>query len=263
MKKLDHQFWDRYWQGISLPIEIKENTSTPYIRELLNIFKRYLPRDKGLRALEIGAAPGGYLAYLARTFGYSVSALDYSHVGCKKIKENFHILNIPVKVWQIDILHDKLTGLPQFDIVYSLGVIEHFCDPFPVIQKHIQLAKSKGLIVIGTPNFLGINKVFLRLFNPKYLMTHNLTMMDLNRWRLFEEKYGLERVFRGYIGGWEPRIYKSEIKQKTSAAYNIFFRGIAYYLDQWPILRRFNSKWWSGYAVGIFRKGTSSQGKQG
>ena len=41
----------------------------------------------------------------------------------------------------------------SFDLVYSLGVIEHFKNPENVISKHLDMVKSNGLVVITVPNF--------------------------------------------------------------------------------------------------------------
>ena len=71
---------------------------------------------------------------------------------------------------------------------------------------------------------------------------------------LFENELGLEVVFKGYVGGWEPRIYigsgTSLVRKATNKAISI----LASTLDKIQALRRFNSKWWSGYAIAVYRK---------
>ncbi|MCK7489733.1 MAG: class I SAM-dependent methyltransferase [Anaerotruncus sp.] len=165
----DNLFWDQYWNDVKLPVEIKEIDSTPYIKEILNIFNLYLPKDKNINILEIGGAPGGYLAYMAKNFMYNVSAIDYSEVGCKKTIENFKILNIPVSIYNIDIINGNLSQLPLFDIVYSIGLLEHFSEPLAIIEKHTKLIKPNGLLMLGVPCFLGINKLFLKILKPEVL----------------------------------------------------------------------------------------------
>lgn len=254
MRLTNQFFWDQHWRNVKLPIEIKENTSSPYIREILKTFKKYLPIKKGQTVLEIGGAPGGYLAYMARSFGYSVYAIDNSYVGHKKLEENFRILNIPITAYQSDIMKVNISDLPQFDIVYSLGLIEHFLDPLSVIHKHIQLTKPSGILLLGVPNFLGVNRVLLRIFNPDYLSLHNLSIMNLKSWNRFEDKFGLEIIFKDYIGGWEPRIYIAPGTSFLKKVKNKVIGTIAGRLDKLHFFRRLNSMWWSGYAIGVYRK---------
>jgi 2-polyprenyl-3-methyl-5-hydroxy-6-metoxy-1,4-benzoquinol methylase len=249
----DEAFWDAYWQHLRLPTAVDETRAAPYQREILRVFKRFVPLGQGLRALEIGGAPGGYLAWVSRTFGYEAHAIDSSAVGCRKLTENFDLLQIPVTVQCSDVLEVDLSNLPRFDLVYSLGLIEHFSDPTPMIRKHVELAKPGGLVVIGLPNFRGINRPVLRLTRPELFDTLNLRTMDTRSWTTFEREIGLEVVFRGYVGGWEPRLYAIRRKDLRSRMVNFPFRAAAKVMDALGPVRRLNARAWSGYAMGVYR----------
>jgi 2-polyprenyl-3-methyl-5-hydroxy-6-metoxy-1,4-benzoquinol methylase len=43
----------------------------------------------------------------------------------------------------------------SFDIVYSLGLNEHFQDPAQIIDIQIKLLKNGGTLIATTPNFKG------------------------------------------------------------------------------------------------------------
>jgi 2-polyprenyl-6-hydroxyphenyl methylase/3-demethylubiquinone-9 3-methyltransferase len=249
----DEAFWDAYWRQLRLPIAVDDSQSTPYQREILRVFKRFIPDGRGLRALEIGGAPGGYLAYVVRTFGHEASAIDSSPVGCRKLEENFQLLNIPVSVYCRDVLDGDISDLPRFDLVYSLGLIEHFSDPLPMIRKHVDLARPGGLVVLGLPNFRGIGRPILRLTRPELSSAHNLRTMDIRTWRSFESELGLEVVFRGYVGGWEPRIYATRRKDIRAQWVNLPIHAAAKIMDRLGPIRRWNSRAWSGYAMGVYR----------
>ena len=62
----DEQFWDAYWRKLKLPVAADEARARPYEREILKVLKRFAPKDPGARIVELGGAPGGYLAYVAR-----------------------------------------------------------------------------------------------------------------------------------------------------------------------------------------------------
>jgi SAM-dependent methyltransferase len=152
-----------------------------------------------------------------------------------------------------DVLEDDLSDLPRFDLVYSLGVIEHFSDPLPMIRRHVELAKPGGLVVLGVPSLLGINLPILRLTRPELFSSHNLRTMDIRTWPTFEAELGLDVVFRGYVGGWEPRIYAIRRTDTRSRWVNLPIRAVAKVLDALGPVRRWNAKSWSGYAMGVYR----------
>lgn len=249
----DELFWDAYWQNLKLPVAADEAKARPYEREILKVLKRFAPKHAGSRIVEIGGAPGGYLAYLARACGGEAYAIDISSVGCMKLKENFELLGIPVTVFCRDVLEGDLSDLPRFDLVYSLGLIEHFSDPLPMIRKHVELAKPGGVIMVGLPNFLGINKHVLRRTRPEMFSIHNLTTMDTRTWSSFEQEAGLEVLFRGYVGGWEPRIYAVRKPNARSRLVNLPIRAAARLMDNLGPVHRWNSRAWSGYAMGVYR----------
>jgi SAM-dependent methyltransferase len=249
------EFWEDYWEGLSIPAEIRKSKHNLYQNEILRVFDSYLPRDNGLSILEIGGAPGQYLAYMHKSFGYDVNCLDYSAAGCKKTKENFDLLRISGRVYQADIFSEELT-LPQFDIVYSLGFIEHFSNLEPVIEKHLRFLKPGGTLLIGTPNFLGINHFFWKRLCPKLLSAHNLAAMDIQNWTSFADNFRLEVLFKGYVGGFEPGVF---LRCDDKILLNRVLRTIlhALYLSfssHFKILRRINGRYISGYAIGVYRK---------
>ena len=250
----EQKHWNDYWDSIELPVSIKKSRDNLLLNEELKIFDKYLP-NKPLSILEIGGAPGQYLTYMYNQYGYDVHCLDYSPIGCLKTQENFELLNIPVKVYQKDIFSDQ-HDLPMFDVVFSMGLIEHFEDVRPVIRKHLDLLKPGGIFMLGLPNFTGINKLFLKRLAPDLLSKHNLHTMDIRTWYKFETEFNLETIFKGYVGGFEPTTFmmcekKSFINDllflKARVLNKLFHKNMKF-------LRRFNSRYFSGYILGIYRK---------
>ncbi|MEJ2595577.1 MAG: class I SAM-dependent methyltransferase, partial [bacterium] len=232
--------WDKYWEDLDLPAVISKKDGTPLLQVEMEILGKYLPRGP-LSILEIGGAPGQYLAYFHRQFGYDVSSLDYSPEGCKKTEENFKLLGIDGKVYQEDLFGD-LTALPRFDIVFSMGLAEHFEDLSAVVEKHLELLKPGGILFIGMPNFRGINKFFLKRLAPEQLSMHNLDSMEIKRWKHFEHKFNLEKIFKGYIGGFEPMTFMARENDTSHSIWyltarilnSLFHRRIRFF-------RKFNS----------------------
>lgn len=249
------EYWEDYWSSYKLPLEIKKSKDSLYLNEILNTFDTYLPKDSQLSILEIGGSPGQYLIYMHRQFGYKIHCLDYSEIGCLKTKENYELLNIQGEIYQQDLFSENL-NLPLFDIVYSLGFVEHFSNLNPVIEKHLRLLKQGGILVIGAPNFLGINHWFLKRLAPELLSKHNLEAMDISTWASFEKEFNLGIVFKGYVGGFEPQIFNRREKKSFS---NSILKSMARNLSSvfthhFKGLREFNSKYFSGYVMGVYQK---------
>jgi len=170
--------------------------------------------------------------------------------------ENFRLLGISGGVHLGDMFDDNL-ALPQFDMVFSLGLMEHFSNLEEVVARHLRLLKPGGTLMLGCPNFLGITGSFVRRLMPDLYAVHNMDNMDLRRWRRFEDQFGLVSVFRGYIGGFEPRLF-ARTERKNSRPHRIVARLSGYLariLNKKPLafLRRFNSRYWSGYVLAIYR----------
>jgi SAM-dependent methyltransferase len=248
------EYWENYWKNISLPLEITRRDSAPNILAELDVFERYLPKGK-LSVLEIGGAPGQYLAYFHKTFGYSVSCLDYSPTGSEKTRENFKLLNIPGKVIEGDLFSDKLQ-LPSFDLVCSFVFIEHFSDLKGVVGRHLDFLKPGGLLLLGIPNLLGINHWFLKRLAPGLLAGHELKTMNTENWNEFEQAYRLEVLFKDYIGGFEPAVFLKQ-EQKSLLNNTLFFTARILHRifhNKLTGLRKYNSKNTSGYLMGVYRK---------
>ncbi len=245
-------FWENYWEG--KPGNRKKKTSL-LIKEILRFFDRHLPATPGLTILEVGGAYGHYLLYLTRHFGYSAFSLDYSNVGNKQTQETFEKAGIPVEVFERDLFADN-SDLPKFDIVYSLGFIEHFDEPVNVVARHLDLLKPGGILLLGVPNYSGIYRKVLQRLAPSIEQTHNMKTMDLENWKLFTEKLPLEPLFVGYIGGFEPlNMKKLEVKTISNKLIHNFVRILMVLFSfRMQFLRRFNSKYTSGYLVGMYRK---------
>ena len=250
----EKDYWEDRWERIRLPAEVGWDTANPLAKEILRVFDTYLPHQPRLTILEIGGAPGGFLAYFVKQFGYLAHAIDYSDIGCKKMRENFDIMNLNVTIYNRDIFSD-LSDLPLFDIVFSAGFIEHFSDLDLVVGRHVALLKKGGTLVLGVPNFRGITHVVLKRLAPQLLSRHNLEAMNIKAWKSFEQKYRLKTIFKAYIGGFEPRNFRRcENRTIKNQLIRLFFKPIRFLItDRFRFLRSFNSIHWSAYLLGIYK----------
>ena len=245
-------FWEDYW---GKKRHSNSSKKTFLVLEILKIFNNYLPKDPTKTIIEIGGAPGEYLISLHSQFGYSCNSLDYSKIGNDETKSNFIRAGKEVEVYERDLFAIN-DDLPKFDIVYSLGFIEHFDNPNIAVKKHCDLLKPGGILILGVPNLTGIYHAFLKHLSPDHDKSHNLKVMKIETWKDFESQNYLKPIFKGYIGGFEPLIMK---KIDNPTIFNKFLNFIVKILVllfslNFRFLRKFNSPLWSGYIIGVYEK---------
>jgi SAM-dependent methyltransferase len=244
--------WEAKWDRVRLPAVISSKTKHPVAQEILSVFQKYLPRDR-LSAVEVGGASGQFMAYLSKHLDYEANIIDYSAIGCKKTKENFDLLALDVNVYQQDI-YDDLSCLPLFDVVYSLGFIEHFRDWHGILRRHVDLLKKDGILILGVPDYRGVGQKVLSRTAPKMLARHNLEAMDIHNWAVLEKTYKLTCLFKGYIGGFQPKnLKRCEDRTPINLTARYFFKWLHYLVNALPYLRKINSPAWSAYLMGVYQ----------
>jgi SAM-dependent methyltransferase len=101
----------------------------------------FLPQEEGFSLLDIGCALGDGDIYLKKTFPQAkINGLDFSEYAIKKAKSK----SDAVSFFRLDILKDDLPA--SFDYIMMASTIEHFNDPFFVVDKCLK-AVRKALII--------------------------------------------------------------------------------------------------------------------
>lgn len=143
------------------------------------ICRRYLPKGE-LKILEIGSSPGNELIALNRLFGYQPFGVEYNESGVDLNRKNFAAHGLPEEnVIRSDVFDSGFQDehREKYDIVMSLGFIEHFRDLSRVIDAHANLVKPGGHLLITVPNFRWFNYLLIRLMSPTSIKAHNFWIM--------------------------------------------------------------------------------------
>ncbi len=167
------------------------------------IYKKYLPKTKGLKFLEIGSAPGENLVRFSQTFGYVPYGIEYSESGAELNREMFRLHNLdPANVIHADFLSEQLHSQykESFDIVYSRGFIEHFTDVDAVIDKHLNLLAKGGRLVVIIPRIKGVNHALGMFFHKEIISMHNLSIMGKKEFSEIFDRNDLSTLFCDYYG---------------------------------------------------------------
>lgn len=212
------EYWNEYYQNINLnpswPVmavaiikDILDKTVFGNIYEYIlwnKILKQFLPRKEGLRILEIGSAPGNNLVRFYKQFGYEPYGIEYTVSGAEANRRLFKGNNLPAEnIFEedffLDGFHERFKGF--YDIVFSFGFVEHFADVSGVIERHLNLLKKGGILVVTIPNLQGkVNNILCQFFNNEILSKHNLEVMELKKFNSLFNTGKLKGLYCNYYG---------------------------------------------------------------
>jgi len=110
------------------------------------MFKHYLPDLTGKMILDVGCGQGMMMEYFAE-YGNSVIGIDITpqSVGFSASRG---LAVIEADARSIPFLDNT------FDLVYSLGVIEHFSGTKQALKEQVRVCKPGGIVVAVVPNLI-------------------------------------------------------------------------------------------------------------
>ena len=154
-------------------------------------------------------------------------------------------------------MFDENIQLEPVEVVYSLGLIEHFDDVEAVARAHLRHLKPGGVLLIGAPNLSGVNAPLFRRLSPSIFETHDARSADPRAWEAFERSLGLEVPHKAYIGGFEPELFwrlESRRKHDWLLAISLKHLGRLFRRPRLRRLRTIDHRLWSAYVVAVYRK---------
>lgn len=182
--------WEAEWSGIKLPAIYKP------VYDVKKLFRLYLPKSTNSTFIEIGCAPGKYMAYFNKNFGYKVCGLEYAEVAAEMTKKNLEMQEIDAEILVQDFFtYDCKQN--KYDVVFSAGFIEHFTNTSSVVQRLCDL--SGEYVVTIVPNLYGVNGFISKTIRPKVFAEHHL--IDAKKLEQIHKEWDLETMFCNYVGG--------------------------------------------------------------
>jgi SAM-dependent methyltransferase len=188
------------------------------------IMPRVLPDIRGAHCVEIGSAPGEFIADFSKRYGCVPYGVEYSAVGVEVNRKVFEQNGFaPDNVIHTDFFSDEFLERYRnhFDGVLSRGFIEHFEDVKPVIDRHLDILKPGGFLIISVPNLRGFNYFLSRFFDEGSIPRHNLRIMSKNGYRALFHRADLQTLFCDYYGTFSFYLFTagpSALRNKTLRA---------------------------------------------
>ena len=149
----DAAFWDAYYSGRDLNPFSDADWRNYVSIQLVRLLIRYIAG--GVRAVcELGGGDGKIVSYLARKReNVKFSILDISPEGCALARARAETENVALDVYCADVFNPPSDLLGSFDLLYSLGVVEHFSDLSQILfAKKLLINPMRGRIFTLIPN---------------------------------------------------------------------------------------------------------------
>ena len=188
----------------------------------------------GKRILEIGCGDSGWLPYFAKRWGFSVSGLDYSPVGCERAADLARQSDIAADITCADLFAPPAAMENRFDVVVSMGVVEHFDDTAGALQALGRFLNDRGIVVTTIPNMAGIDGTLMKIINRQVYDIH--VPLDAPALAAAHEKAGLHLVSCDYLlglnlgvvnaAGLDPARLSTKLRQLLVLGFIVFSRGV-------------------------------------
>lgn len=251
MELTEVKFWDEYWANCKLPNTVDYSFS--FERCLAKALKENLTGIQG-DVLEVGCAPGKWLAFMATEFGLKPNGIEYSEAGMNATLKNFKLLGLNSGRIQTGDFF-QLKPDRQFDVVMSFGFIEHFTNVDEVVELHMKWLKPGGTLILGVPNFRGIYYFLQKVLNQEILDKHNLNIMNLEYFHNLADRYQLKPVAIRYLGSFEPSL-PIAIRERRSPLQLVIRIGLrmARSVRRLKFFDSINGRIFSSYILAVYTK---------
>jgi SAM-dependent methyltransferase len=227
-----------HWDNIYKEQEQHPGRKKPVKRSIFNsysdyilwesLFGKYLSGLSGdSKVLEVGSAPGDFLIELRDRYNIEPYGVEYSESGAAINRRKFEAAEInPLNVIHDDFFSSRFQGEYKafFDVVISRGFIEHFDDVQKVIDQHLNLLKTNGILIISIPNLTGLNYHICRLLNREVISIHNLNIMKKDLFKRLFPASKMNILYSGFFGTFDFGIFNAKPTAINQLLYKLGIR---------------------------------------
>ena len=205
---------------IERPEQVRRTPLLPDLRRLrdrriLEIFDRHGNLTPGCRVLELGCGRSRWLPFLAAHRRCEVSGLDNEAFASELARANLSGAGVIGRIICGDVFdlegHRDLVG--RFDLIYSMGLLEHFDDVADRITTLARYLRPGGRMITTVPNMRGFNWLMQRLGSREILEMH--VVYDRKRLTRVHEAAGLRTLAAGYAGFFDGQVSAAGAPART------------------------------------------------
>jgi len=157
-------YWDKHAKR--LRVDAEKYYTTYSGMSMLQSFEKLLPFNfSGAKIIDVGCGAGRYFKYLKAKGASLLVAVDTGERLLLMCKED--------NPFGEAILADA-QNLPfkdeSFDVVISMGLIEHFEQPDIMLKEVVRILRHEGILILETPNYLNPFHTFYKLKHRRQLL---------------------------------------------------------------------------------------------
>jgi len=169
-------------------------------RRLVAIFDRHARVGPGRQVLEAGCGGSPWLPFLARERRCLVTGIEIDPHAARLSEANLAGAGVRGEILVRDAFDVERNRdlLGRFDLVYSMGVLEHLANPVDGLQALAAYLRPGGRVLTTVPNLKGWNGMIQYLGSVDELEMHEI--YDLPRLAWIHDCAGFERLASGYVG---------------------------------------------------------------
>ena len=255
MRKTTRTYWDGIWrrQGAVSPLD----PSSPALihqfdRALDAVVSASLARwgGRATSLIELGCGGSIYLPYFAGRYRLSVAGVDYSPEGCARARDLLAASHVEGDIVEADLFEPPASLRGRFDIVFSMGLLEHFDDSAAAVAACAAYARPGGLILTVIPNMTGLPGWLQRWLDPALFAVHR--PLDAPALAEAHRAAGLDVLDAGYL--MTLNLYVLHYWNEGSAA-DLVFRALRGGISRaaWAVERAagiaLRNRWTSPYVL--------------
>jgi 2-polyprenyl-3-methyl-5-hydroxy-6-metoxy-1,4-benzoquinol methylase len=169
-------YWDAgYHRGMRSKHVMVDPNRDYFVSECLDFITPYLPVAtmlKPVRLLEMGCGNSLWLPFFAKTWNYQVNGIDYSEDGCQLAQANLAAVGCRGDIFCTDFTNLGPDFQDKFEIVISLGVVEHFENTSDIVGYFVRCLKPGGMIITIVPNMVCMMGNLQKLVSKRVYQVH-------------------------------------------------------------------------------------------
>ncbi|MFH1744578.1 MAG: class I SAM-dependent methyltransferase [bacterium] len=160
------EIWDKRWENIDVN-KFKDNAfkHDPWTKHHKPIIEKYIKEiDRNGVFFEAGCGMGHWCFHVSEKYGIKSVGVDVAEETIDKLQKNCHNL----ARFAVDDLNKSKLESDSFDMLISLGVIEHFKDSGLMMKNLYRVLKPNGIGIITVPNVYSVHTItrpILQLLN--------------------------------------------------------------------------------------------------
>jgi len=160
--------WESVWRGTRTVHPF--STRNYYDFRLASLFRGLAGR--GSRVLEAGCGGSRWIGFFAQVQGCETWGIDYSPAGLALTRQSNMGRELNLRLIEGDFFEESLLPREHFDLIYSLGFVEHFADVSQVTRRMAEVLKPGGKVMTLIPNFTSLYGAIQKAVNPAVFEKH-------------------------------------------------------------------------------------------